>query len=257
MTHVFIVNERTFNIHLQYMFAGTGYSTFQPTLNSLLPAKYTHENTFTGMIADISKVRNGDKVLFYYRRNIDQTINKRVNLRADTASVQNAIPACWVHPLTVYMQVYSAHCRIASIPFLIMDICRLPFIFRFRILGRIAYRNDIEGYYIFGQTEQVFQIGNPFLQGVNATPHSSQPQGMSRKQQVLGSCRGIFYPIVAPVCGKSIVHIATYHNGQRCMLGHLHGIEMPGNGFQCLLVLYHHEFPGLPVLGRRSQRTSS
>ena len=65
MTHVFIVNERTFNIHLQYMFAGTGYSTFQPTLNSLLPAKYTHENTFTGMIADISKVRNGDKVLFY------------------------------------------------------------------------------------------------------------------------------------------------------------------------------------------------
>ena len=65
MTHVFIVNERTFNIHLQYMFVGTGYSTFQPTLNSLLPAKYTHENTFTGMIADISKVRNGDKVLFY------------------------------------------------------------------------------------------------------------------------------------------------------------------------------------------------
>jgi len=47
------------------MFAGTGYSTFQPTLNSLLPAKYIHENTFTGMIADISKVRNGDKVLFY------------------------------------------------------------------------------------------------------------------------------------------------------------------------------------------------
>ena len=65
MTHVFVVNEQTFNIHLQYMFAGTGFSTFEPALNSTSTCKYDYENTFTGMIADISKVRNGDKVLFY------------------------------------------------------------------------------------------------------------------------------------------------------------------------------------------------
>lgn len=65
MTHVFVVNETTFNVHLKFMFAGTGFSTFQPALNSISKSKYDYENTFTGMIADISKVRNGDKVIFY------------------------------------------------------------------------------------------------------------------------------------------------------------------------------------------------
>lgn len=65
MTHVFVVNETTFDIHLKYMFAGTGFSTFQPSLYSTAANKYANENTFTGMIADISKVRTGDKVLFY------------------------------------------------------------------------------------------------------------------------------------------------------------------------------------------------
>ena len=65
MTHVFVVDKTTFNIHLQYMFAGTGFSTFQPLLYSTTANKYANEDTFTGMIADISKVRNGDKVLFY------------------------------------------------------------------------------------------------------------------------------------------------------------------------------------------------
>ena len=63
--HVFIVDKYTFIHHLEYMFAGTGFSTFQPALNSISKSKYDYENTFTGMIADISKVRNGDKVLFY------------------------------------------------------------------------------------------------------------------------------------------------------------------------------------------------
>lgn len=47
------------------MFAGTGFSTYQPQLNSNSKNKYDYENTFTGMIADISKVRIGDKILFY------------------------------------------------------------------------------------------------------------------------------------------------------------------------------------------------
>lgn len=65
MTHVFVVNERTFNIHLQYLFAGTGYSVYEPSITSISQEKYYAENTFTGMIADISKVRSGDNVLFY------------------------------------------------------------------------------------------------------------------------------------------------------------------------------------------------
>lgn len=66
MTHVFVVNEITFNIHLQYLFAGIGFANFEPTLYNQEPhKKYPYEKTFTGMIADISKVRAGDKVLFY------------------------------------------------------------------------------------------------------------------------------------------------------------------------------------------------
>lgn len=65
MTHVFIVDETTFNIHLQYLFAGTGYANNEPQLNSSTTAKYEAEKTLTGMIADISKVRKGDLILFY------------------------------------------------------------------------------------------------------------------------------------------------------------------------------------------------
>ena len=45
MTHVFVVNETTFNVHLKFMFAGTGFSTFQPALNSISKSKYDYENT--------------------------------------------------------------------------------------------------------------------------------------------------------------------------------------------------------------------
>ena len=30
MTHIFVVDEQTFKVHLEYMFAGTGYSTYEP-----------------------------------------------------------------------------------------------------------------------------------------------------------------------------------------------------------------------------------
>lgn len=68
MTHIFVVNERTFKIHLEYMFAGTGYSNnipdFIETEKSVTTADY-YEKTFVSMIADISKVRENDLVAFY------------------------------------------------------------------------------------------------------------------------------------------------------------------------------------------------
>lgn len=65
MTHVFIVNETTFNIHLQFLFAGTGNKSFFPQFSTSSQKKYQAEKALTEMIADISKVRIGDKVLFY------------------------------------------------------------------------------------------------------------------------------------------------------------------------------------------------
>jgi len=49
-THVFIVDENTFPFHLQYKFAGTG-------------AKEADEHI--DLLADIKRVRPGDKVVFY------------------------------------------------------------------------------------------------------------------------------------------------------------------------------------------------
>ena len=50
-THVFIVNESTFPAHLEYMFAGTSSG---------------NRNWNIGLLADIKRVRTGDKVIFYF-----------------------------------------------------------------------------------------------------------------------------------------------------------------------------------------------
>lgn len=49
-THILIVNEISFPIHLNYLFAGTG----------------AKENDFHyGLLADIKRVRKGDLIIFY------------------------------------------------------------------------------------------------------------------------------------------------------------------------------------------------
>ncbi|OQX79075.1 MAG: hypothetical protein B6D56_07780 [Candidatus Omnitrophica bacterium 4484_70.1] len=57
-THVFIVNEDTFPIHLNYLFAGTGASY-----------KSNHKQIWVDwnieLLSDIKRVRPGDFVLFY------------------------------------------------------------------------------------------------------------------------------------------------------------------------------------------------
>lgn len=74
MTHVFIVNDTTLKYHLEYMFAGTGANCDAPFLedpNYQNPRKKengltaTSERNLTAMVADISRIRTGDKVIFY------------------------------------------------------------------------------------------------------------------------------------------------------------------------------------------------
>lgn len=76
MTHVFIVNDKTFKIHLEYMFAGTGCSSdaeFYENSEYVNPKKKEKENDLTtasernvvAMIADVSRIRTGDKIIFY------------------------------------------------------------------------------------------------------------------------------------------------------------------------------------------------
>ncbi|MFA5019796.1 MAG: DUF91 domain-containing protein [Candidatus Pacearchaeota archaeon] len=69
-THVFIVDEITFKYHLEHLFAGTGAKDyvidFNNSSNSSLNS--TRENLLIGMIADLSRIRIGDYIIFYLQQ---------------------------------------------------------------------------------------------------------------------------------------------------------------------------------------------
>lgn len=74
MTHIFIVNDRTFKYHLQYLFAGTcakneAYFIDNPSYKNPRMKKdgltSKQELTIASMIADVSRIRVGDKIIFY------------------------------------------------------------------------------------------------------------------------------------------------------------------------------------------------
>jgi len=75
-THVFIVDSRTFKLHLEYLFAGTGARDnkidFNNNPNTSLHA--TTENMLIGMIADGSRVRGGDQIIFYLQQEFSKKI---------------------------------------------------------------------------------------------------------------------------------------------------------------------------------------
>lgn len=70
-THVLIVDETTFKVHLEYMFAATGSATdavdFNNNSSTTLYAgkKFGGENKLCGMVADFGRVRLGDNIIFF------------------------------------------------------------------------------------------------------------------------------------------------------------------------------------------------
>ena len=77
-THVFIVDYNTFKYHLEYMFAGTGAGGNFIDFNNVGTTNlhYATENNLLGMIADISRIRIGDNVIFYLQQNYFKGINE-------------------------------------------------------------------------------------------------------------------------------------------------------------------------------------
>ena len=75
-THVFIVDYNTFKYHLEYMFAGTGAKDKIIDFNNISTTGLPHatENNLLGMIADISRIRIGDNVIFYLQQNYSEGI---------------------------------------------------------------------------------------------------------------------------------------------------------------------------------------
>lgn len=66
MAHVFVVDDSTISTHLKYMFAGTGAKDLSCEFlyNYEMPA-VSSERLLTEMIADISRIKVGDDILFY------------------------------------------------------------------------------------------------------------------------------------------------------------------------------------------------
>lgn len=75
-THVFIVDSTTFKIHLEYLFAGTGAKDHNVDFNNHTESKLHHspENMLAGMIADASRIRKGDLIIFYLQQNFQEKI---------------------------------------------------------------------------------------------------------------------------------------------------------------------------------------
>ena len=75
-THVFIVDKETFPVHLEYMFVGTGSSDKEIDFNDQPDSNLHHttEISLCSMMADMSRVRIGDYVIFYLLQNIKKGI---------------------------------------------------------------------------------------------------------------------------------------------------------------------------------------
>lgn len=66
MTHVLIVDTNTFKYHLEYMFAGTGGSRDVGFFSdNEMQLHWKTEASVVDMISDISRIRIGDKIIFY------------------------------------------------------------------------------------------------------------------------------------------------------------------------------------------------
>ncbi|MBR3325242.1 MAG: DUF91 domain-containing protein [Clostridia bacterium] len=70
MAQVFIVDEQTLSVHLKYMFAGTGAKDYscEYLFKKNINVHPTVERLLTGMIADISRIKKEDKILFYLQQ---------------------------------------------------------------------------------------------------------------------------------------------------------------------------------------------
>jgi len=75
-THVFIVDSKTFKVHLENLFAGTGAGDNIIDFNNVIDTSLhsTTENNLVSMIADGQRIRQGDYIIFYLQQNFQENI---------------------------------------------------------------------------------------------------------------------------------------------------------------------------------------
>ncbi len=75
-THVFIVDIKTFQYHLEYLFAGTGSREHRIDFNNTdkTSLHMATENMLVSMMADASRIKAGDQIIFYLQQNIAKKV---------------------------------------------------------------------------------------------------------------------------------------------------------------------------------------
>jgi len=75
-THVLIVDINTFQYHLEYLFAATGSKEHRIDFNNSEKTSLhvTTENMLVSMMADASRIRAGDQIIFYLQQNIAKKV---------------------------------------------------------------------------------------------------------------------------------------------------------------------------------------
>lgn len=81
-THVLIVDDNTFKYHLEYLFIGTGSKDNDYILNNPeATEKPSTERLLVSMLADLSRVKIGDYVIFYYSKKMIEKVSFMVYLK--------------------------------------------------------------------------------------------------------------------------------------------------------------------------------
>ena len=77
-THVFIVDSTTFKVHLENLFAGTGAKDIVVDFNNNVTSKLASqtEQVLVDMIADVSRAREDDHLIFYLQQNFRDGIRE-------------------------------------------------------------------------------------------------------------------------------------------------------------------------------------
>ncbi len=75
-THILIVDSTTFPLHLEHLFIGTGAGDRRVDFNNSATTGLTAptENNLVAMIADGSRIRQGDSIIFYLQQNLGKSI---------------------------------------------------------------------------------------------------------------------------------------------------------------------------------------
>ena len=68
--HIFVVSAQTFNLHLKYLFVGTGSKDHQIDFNAGTKSSlhFSSESSLAHLLADGSRLRKGDSIFFYVQQ---------------------------------------------------------------------------------------------------------------------------------------------------------------------------------------------